>query len=98
MYSRPSTSKTCAPSALSTKMGWPPTARKARTGELTPPGMYRSASANSCSDFVVMEKLNKNSNFQVALRYGKTASDAKGLAGHLQARRGLATLVLVDVN
>ena len=37
--------------ALLTKNGLPPTARKARTGELTPPGMYFNASAKSFSDF-----------------------------------------------
>ena len=38
------------PAARSTKNGCPPTARNARTGEFTPPGMYLSASANSRSD------------------------------------------------
>src|SRR5437667_12810257 len=51
MYSWPSTSQTRAPLARSTKKGWPPTARKARTGEFTPPGIYLSASAKSCSDW-----------------------------------------------
>src|SRR5438477_10792133 len=50
MYSWPSTSQTRAPLARSTKNGCPPTARKARTGEFTPPGIYLSASAKSCSD------------------------------------------------
>src|SRR4051794_27949606 len=30
--------------------GVPPTARKARTGELTPPGVTRPARSNSCAD------------------------------------------------
>src|SRR5436189_4064299 len=47
MYSLPSTSQTRAPWALLTKKGSPPTARNARTGELTPPGMYFNASLNS---------------------------------------------------
>src|SRR5438552_1696480 len=51
MYSWPSTSQTRAPLARSTKNGCPPTARKARTGEFTPPGIYLSASAKSCSDW-----------------------------------------------
>src|SRR5437773_1473088 len=51
MYSLPSTSHTCAPLAFWTKNGCPPTARNARTGELTPPGMYCNASANNASDF-----------------------------------------------
>src|ERR1700679_2968436 len=46
----PSTSHTCAPLALLTKNGLPPTARNARTGELTPPGINFSASAKSLSD------------------------------------------------
>src|SRR5213592_2236143 len=52
MYPLPSTSHTCAPLALLTKNGCPPTARNARTGELTPPGMYFNASVNKVSDWV----------------------------------------------
>ena len=37
------------PSARAMKRGVPPTARKARTGELTPPGMTRRARSNSAS-------------------------------------------------
>src|SRR5687767_10653281 len=51
MYSLPSTSKTRAPFARSTKNGFPPTPRKARTGEFTPPGIHFRASAKSSSDF-----------------------------------------------
>src|SRR5262252_8761894 len=36
----------CDPAARETKNGSPPTLRKARTGELTPPGMNLLASAN----------------------------------------------------
>ena len=36
-----------------TKNGLPPTARNARTGELTPPGMYRRAEANNSSDLAL---------------------------------------------
>src|SRR5947199_7129746 len=50
MHSLPSTSQIRAPAARSTKNGWPPTALKARTGELTPPGIRRRASANNCSE------------------------------------------------
>src|SRR5664280_1440996 len=62
MYSLPSTSQTRDPLALLTKKGWPPTARNARTGEFTPPGMYFNASANNCSDLacVIASKLVKN--------------------------------------
>src|SRR4051812_21965146 len=48
MWRRPSASQKYAPCARCTKRGVPPTARKARTGELTPPGMMRRARANSC--------------------------------------------------
>src|SRR5438034_4152249 len=50
MYSLPSTSHTREPFALLTKKGSPPTPRKARTGEFTPPGMYSRASAKSFRD------------------------------------------------
>src|SRR5690606_37742794 len=39
MYSRPSTSTSREPAPRSTKNGSPPTARNARTGEFTPPGI-----------------------------------------------------------
>ena len=40
---RPSASVTRAPEPRAMKSGVPPTARKARTGELTPPGIARQA-------------------------------------------------------
>src|ERR1039458_4261832 len=43
MQRLPSASVRYAPAADSTKGGAPPTARKARTGEFTPPGKKRSA-------------------------------------------------------
>src|ERR1044072_6544504 len=43
MYSLPSTSQSREPAARRTKKGSPPTARKARTGELTPPGVTAAA-------------------------------------------------------
>src|SRR3954463_14340670 len=49
MYSRPSTSGTRDPRPLATKYGVPPTERKARTGEFTPPGITREARPNSSS-------------------------------------------------
>src|SRR4051812_1881195 len=49
MYSRPSTSTTREPLPLATKYGVPPTERKARTGEFTPPGMMREARRKSSS-------------------------------------------------
>src|SRR6516225_7027779 len=47
MYSRPSTSHTRLPLARAMKRGVPPTARKARTGEFTPPGVVCWARSNS---------------------------------------------------
>src|SRR5260370_17671391 len=47
MYRRPSAPKRYAHSARETKTGVPPTARKARTGLLTPPGMTRHARSKS---------------------------------------------------
>src|SRR5450432_1566728 len=43
----------CGPCARAMKRGVPPTARKARTGEFTPPGITRLARSNS-SALVVM--------------------------------------------
>src|SRR5579863_6852588 len=51
MYSFPSTSKRWLPSPWATKTGWPPTLLKARTGELTPPGIISCARRNSSCDF-----------------------------------------------
>jgi hypothetical protein len=42
------------------KRGVPPTERKARTGELTPPGMVRWARSKSCSLRVLMDFLQKS--------------------------------------
>lgn len=50
----PSTSVTVAPFALAMKSGVPPTDRKARTGEFTPPGMIFVAARNSFRDFLVV--------------------------------------------
>src|SRR2546422_11203816 len=53
MYSLPSASQTRAPFARAKKRGWPPTALKARTGLLTPPGMTFCARSKSCWERVV---------------------------------------------
>src|SRR5579862_4484936 len=42
----------CAPLARSTKNGSPPTPRKARTGEFTPPGIYPRAVRKSSEERV----------------------------------------------
>src|SRR5512134_39840 len=49
----PSTSVTVAPCALAMKRGVPPTERKARTGEFTPPGITFFAARNSFFDRTV---------------------------------------------
>src|SRR6476619_1784672 len=49
MWRRPLASQKYAPCARCTKRGVPPTARKARTGELTPPGMRLRARSNSAA-------------------------------------------------
>ena len=50
MYSRPSSSHRCAPSARVTKNGARSNRRKALTGEFTPPGITRHARSNSSSE------------------------------------------------
>src|SRR5260221_13310029 len=47
MYSRPSSSTRRAPRPSRKNTGVPPTARNARTGELTPPGISRWDRSNS---------------------------------------------------
>ena len=47
---RPSASVSTAPSPEAMNRGVPPTARKARTGELTPPGVTASARRSSASE------------------------------------------------
>src|SRR5690348_8903454 len=49
MYWRPSSSVTRAPRPSRMKGGVPPTARKARTGEFTPPGMSLAERSKSSS-------------------------------------------------
>src|SRR4051794_22742733 len=51
MYSAPSSPKTRAPAAREMKMGSPPTARKARTGLLTPPGITARARSKRALDW-----------------------------------------------
>ena len=49
-YSRPSASVRYGPRPLTMNRGVPPTARNARTGEFTPPGITRWARANSSAE------------------------------------------------
>src|SRR5277367_4981676 len=51
MKRRPSAEVTWAPAAFLKNIGSPPTPRKARTGELTPPGMYLQASPYRLNSF-----------------------------------------------
>src|SRR6476646_2463821 len=51
-YSLPSTSVRYAPRPLAMKRGVPPTARKARTGLFTPPGVTASARAKRAAEAV----------------------------------------------
>src|SRR3569623_2712873 len=53
MYCLPSSSKRYAPSPRLKNTGSPPTPRKARTGELTPPGMWRWACRNKSCERVM---------------------------------------------
>src|SRR5438093_13131474 len=78
MYSLPSTSHTRAPLAFWTKNGCPPTARNARTGELTPPGMYFRASANNASDFFLGA---------TRAKYSGTAASASKLSAMAKTQR-----------
>src|SRR5215470_14976346 len=55
MYERPSASQRREPSPRWMKGGAPPTARKARTGLLTPPGMTRLAASRRRLDSVMRE-------------------------------------------
>src|SRR5882672_1499909 len=54
MYSRPSASQMRLPAPRSMNGGTPPTARNARTGEFTPPGMILRERSNSRSFFEAM--------------------------------------------
>src|SRR5260370_5274252 len=59
MYSVPSTSNRCEPCPRAMKTGCPPTLRKARTGEFTPPGIFSTARRNNSSDFVWVISMSK---------------------------------------
>ena len=54
MYARPFVSYIFEPLARLIKIGVPPTPAKARTGELTPPGIWRLALVNNSSLVVMM--------------------------------------------
>src|SRR5690606_11042809 len=53
MYSLPSMSTRRLPSPFAMNGGTPPTARNARTGLLTPPGITLRAASNAAADFCV---------------------------------------------
>src|SRR5438067_12754013 len=72
MYSRPTVSTIRLPRGRATKNGSPPTEPKARTGELTPPGIRAWARANQ-SEFVICSQ-----------RFGELAREVG--ENHLRAR------------
>src|SRR2546422_4478687 len=92
MYSLPSTSQTYAPLALLTKNGCPPTARNARTGEFTPPGIYFSASSNNALEFECISHL------AISLCDRDTTPYPECLARRFQTRLGLAAFVFIQIN
>src|SRR5271165_4204155 len=57
MYSLPSASKICEPCPRRMKGASPPTERKARTGELTPPGIICSARCCNLRDISVLRAM-----------------------------------------
>src|ERR1035441_286555 len=75
MYRLPSASHTCAPCPRTRNGGVPPTDRKARTGELTPPGMSRSARVCKARDLSRLRAIVRYSPF--ALRSSLTGVQRK---------------------
>src|SRR3569833_3037973 len=70
MYCLPSSSKRYAPSPRLKNTGSPPTPRKARTGELTPPGMWRWACWNkSCERVMRPPSMSMRPIFRPSLLY-----------------------------
>src|ERR1039458_8477367 len=65
MYRLPSASHTCAPRPRTRNGGVPPTERKARTGELTPPGMSRSARVCNARDLSRLRAMVRYSPFGI---------------------------------
>src|SRR5450755_2902293 len=82
MKRRPSAAVAYAPEAFLKKIGSPPTPRKARTGELTPPGMYLQASLYRLNDFSgnVARTLNSRSVRRQVEPYFEASADAVGRA------------------
>src|SRR5664279_5980006 len=75
-----------APSARAMKRGVPPTARKARTGELTPPGMTRRARSKSSALFI---------SIQVSMHVARVLRHHRGFGfGRIVALRRLAFFFL----
>src|SRR6516162_8601526 len=82
MYSLPSTSQSREPLAFATKNGSPPTLRKARTGEFTPPGINRLASAKRvelvmCESSLTCEDYAKSNRFEHEGSHHRGAEDSK---------------------
>src|ERR1700722_12793318 len=83
MKRRPSAAVTWAPAAFLKKIGSPPTPRKARTGELTPPGMYLQASVYRLNYFSrdVARTLNSEGGRRQAEPHFKAAALTVGRPG-----------------
>src|SRR6266516_3080947 len=87
MNRTPSTSTRYAPSPRSTKRGVPPTARNARTGELTPPGIRPRARSNSSSDRDT--RLDANRRLRSALLSPTVEVQAEPDSGGFEAERAV---------
>jgi hypothetical protein len=77
MYSLPSASQMWEPFPRTMWSGSPPTERKARTGEFTPPGMSCSARLCSLRDCSVLRGIVSDISFNIAARVGGRAARAR---------------------
>src|SRR5690348_16177024 len=92
MYSRPSASQIRLPSPRSTKGGVPPTARNARTGELTPPGMILCERSNSRSFLEVMDAKEAGEFARASLnvrRVEQSADNCDSVGSRLEQNQGV---------
>src|SRR4029077_9835772 len=92
MYSRPFASQSRLPAPRSMKGGVPPTARNARTGELTPPGMTFCERSNRRSFFEVMDAEQAREFPRAALdvmRVEQGADDGDGIRPRLDHGAGV---------
>src|SRR4029077_15768804 len=92
MYSRPFASQSRLPAPRSMKGGVPPTARNARTGELTTPGMIFCERSNRRSFFEVMDAEQTREFPRAALdvmRVEQRADDGDGIRSRLDHGAGV---------